>query len=145
MARRSTTRTVLKWTGTMLCLLLATLWAVSHSGYILTYVDRPHGTVFFRKGRICQPFNGITPRDYLGPEGWHVFRRGTLPFALDDIQLPLWLPMLLVGGPTGFLWYGDLTRWIRVRCSTPPGHCQHCGYNLTGNVSGRCPECGEKI
>ena len=25
----------------------------------------------------------------------------------------------------------------------PPGHCQKCGYNLTGNVSGVCPECGE--
>jgi hypothetical protein len=25
------------------------------------------------------------------------------------------------------------------------GHCVHCGYNLTGNVSGVCPECGEKI
>ena len=25
----------------------------------------------------------------------------------------------------------------------PPGHCQKCGYNLTGNVSGICPECGE--
>lgn len=24
----------------------------------------------------------------------------------------------------------------------PHGHCQTCGYNLTGNVSGRCPECG---
>jgi len=23
-----------------------------------------------------------------------------------------------------------------------PGHWQTCGYNLTGNVSGRCPECG---
>src|SRR5262249_37714200 len=23
----------------------------------------------------------------------------------------------------------------------PPGHC-NCGYDLTGNVSGRCPECG---
>ncbi len=22
------------------------------------------------------------------------------------------------------------------------GHCDHCGYNLTGNTSGRCPECG---
>jgi len=20
--------------------------------------------------------------------------------------------------------------------------CRHCGYNLTGNTSGRCPECG---
>jgi hypothetical protein len=25
------------------------------------------------------------------------------------------------------------------------GLCIKCGYNLTGNVSGICPECGEKI
>jgi hypothetical protein len=25
-----------------------------------------------------------------------------------------------------------------------PGHCQICGYNLSGNVSGICPECGTK-
>jgi peptidoglycan/LPS O-acetylase OafA/YrhL len=23
--------------------------------------------------------------------------------------------------------------------------CRHCSYNLTGNVSGACPECGEKV
>jgi hypothetical protein len=28
---------------------------------------------------------------------------------------------------------------------TPPGHCPNCGYDLTGNVSGVCPECGEKV
>ena len=26
-----------------------------------------------------------------------------------------------------------------------PGHCQKCGYDLIGNVSGVCPECGTKI
>ena len=25
------------------------------------------------------------------------------------------------------------------------GCCPQCGYNLTGNVSGACPKCGEKI
>ena len=25
------------------------------------------------------------------------------------------------------------------------GLCLKCGYNLTGNVSGVCPECGEKV
>ena len=24
-------------------------------------------------------------------------------------------------------------------------HCRSCGYDLTGNVSGNCPECGEPI
>lgn len=27
----------------------------------------------------------------------------------------------------------------------PPGFCEKCGYNLTGNVSGICPECGEPV
>jgi len=26
-----------------------------------------------------------------------------------------------------------------------PGHCRGCDYDLTGNVSGRCPECGTPI
>jgi hypothetical protein len=27
----------------------------------------------------------------------------------------------------------------------PSNCCRKCGYNLTGNVSNICPECGEKI
>jgi hypothetical protein len=26
-----------------------------------------------------------------------------------------------------------------------PGYCPTCGYNLTGNVSGVCPECGTEV
>lgn len=26
-----------------------------------------------------------------------------------------------------------------------PGTCKRCGYDLTGNVSGRCPECGTPV
>jgi hypothetical protein len=25
------------------------------------------------------------------------------------------------------------------------GHCKNCGYDLTGNISGVCPECGGKV
>lgn len=25
------------------------------------------------------------------------------------------------------------------------GHCFRCGYNLTGNTTGRCPECGQLL
>lgn len=52
--------------------------------------------------------------------------------------LPLWIPLLLVAGPIAFLWWRD-------RHFIPTGYCQSCRYNLTGNVSGVCPECGEKI
>jgi hypothetical protein len=31
---------------------------------------------------------------------------------------------------------------VRVLCSYL---CRKCGYNLTGNVSGRCPECGTPV
>ena len=31
---------------------------------------------------------------------------------------------------------------LRRRRRLRPGQCAHCGYNLTGNVSGVCPECG---
>ncbi len=34
---------------------------------------------------------------------------------------------------------------IARRRRPPPNHCQSCGYNLTGNVSGVCPECGESV
>jgi len=30
-----------------------------------------------------------------------------------------------------------LQRWKR-------GLCPRCGYNMTGNISGRCPECGDQ-
>jgi len=51
--------------------------------------------------------------------------------------LPLWIPFLLVCVPTILVW----DRHRRVN----PDSCRECGYNLTGNTSGICPECGERI
>lgn len=36
-----------------------------------------------------------------------------------------------------------LSVWL-FRHRFPIGNCQKCGYNLTSNVSGRCPECGNE-
>ncbi len=36
---------------------------------------------------------------------------------------------------------GPLRRWRRRKI----GHCAKCGYNLFGNESGICPECGTKV
>ncbi len=51
---------------------------------------------------------------------------------------PFWIPVIIA-----FLIRGGL--WVRRRRLPKPGHCVKCGYDLTGNVSGQCPECGEKV
>ena len=53
------------------------------------------------------------------------------------VLLPLWpiyAPIALYGA---YLWWRDR----RI----PVGHCRTCGYNLRGNVSGECSECGQQI
>lgn len=52
----------------------------------------------------------------------------------EEWVIPVWLPMLTTG-----LLLAVLRRRVR------PGYCNRCGYDLTGNVSGRCPECGTPI
>jgi hypothetical protein len=40
------------------------------------------------------------------------------------------------------LWY---YRRDRLRRRVAEGRCAKCGYALTGNISGKCPECGTPI
>ena len=40
---------------------------------------------------------------------------------------------------------GDLPRTLLARRRRARGLCIACGYNLSGNASGRCPECGAAI
>ena len=39
----------------------------------------------------------------------------------------------------------SLVRWVVRRRRFDPLACRNCGYNLTGNTSGRCPECGAEV
>lgn len=56
-----------------------------------------------------------------------------------DVRLPLWLVVAgLVSYPGIAFVYGPLRRYRRRK----NGQCLKCGYDLTGNVTGRCPECG---
>lgn len=43
--------------------------------------------------------------------------------------------------PVGFTVYA----WVRDRRLSRRGHCSCCAFNLTGNVSGRCPGFGKRI
>jgi hypothetical protein len=56
----------------------------------------------------------------------------------QQISFPAWLPSLLFAIVPALCLYGAIRR-RRLRSS---GLCQACGYNLTGNTSGVCPECG---
>jgi len=61
------------------------------------------------------------------------------PSYADLPPYPLILPFAL--------WAAAAYRhWLRPKVKEfPPGYCGGCGYNLTGNVSGICPECGRPI
>jgi hypothetical protein len=62
-----------------------------------------------------------------GPD-WFVTRRN------GAIEIPTWPLPLLTGGVAALLW--------RRRLPEPPGRCPSCTYNLAGNTTGVCPECG---
>ncbi len=61
---------------------------------------------------------------------------------LQSLRMPAWLPALvLVVYPAAAI---GLRVYRRHTQKWKPC-CRRCGYNLTGNVSGVCPECGKAI
>ena len=56
------------------------------------------------------------------------------------VELPLWFPLLIFSiYPIAAFIRGPYRRYRRKN----KGLCLKCGYDLQGNVSGICPECGE--
>jgi hypothetical protein len=106
-----------------------------------SYVRIAHGQI----GVYSQAVKFFPPPTYR----WSVRR---IPFAPDwtwdvnivDLKawviiLPFWMILGVAAGVTVLFW---LRPWHRPL----PGHCRGCGYDLTGNTSGVCPECGrEKV
>jgi hypothetical protein len=56
----------------------------------------------------------------------------------QQLSFPGWLPPLLFALPPSVWLHGLVRRW-RLQSG---GYCLACSYNLTGNTSGVCPECG---
>lgn len=55
--------------------------------------------------------------------------------------MPIWPIFLVAVAPTAlWVWRVALARSRRRRSAA--NRCASCGYDLTGNASGRCPECG---
>jgi hypothetical protein len=55
--------------------------------------------------------------------------------AMRVIWVPLWAPV-------GMCFLYCAWRWRCASASHERFECAHCGYDLTGNTSGICPECG---
>ncbi len=100
---------------------------------------------------------------------WFGIHRNRKPLAWDDrytrqVHIPMWFHITRYRGQTAYRRYdgciflgsttvvlaaypaiafirGPLRRYRRRR----RGLCVTCGYNLTGNESGRCPECATEI
>ena len=68
-------------------------------------------------------------------------RRGGWPFRTWAIGVPFWALVFL---PTLLLAASAMIsgRTFRRHRRLSRGLCLTCGYNLTGNTSGVCPECG---
>lgn len=52
--------------------------------------------------------------------------------------LPVCFCPLAAGLLTAVCWWAGRRRPVK-------GYCSSCGYDLTGNVSGTCPECGTPV
>ena len=69
-----------------------------------------------------------------------VFAPSIIPASDDLTFLSILGAVMLV-----FSVIAHLVAQPRLRRHFPPGHCQNCGYNLKGNESGTCPECGSAV
>ena len=92
----------------------------------------------------------LAPNDPL-PKHWHYEVLGIGGFGhvrdyrtnkdyFRSVNAPFWfLALILAAYPAIAFIRGPFRRWRRRR----RGLCLRCGYDLEGNVSGVCPECGE--
>ena len=66
---------------------------------------------------------------------------------LVPMSAPRWVFTAATDGLAALILAGPgvaLAVWLARRPRPRPGRCAGCGYDLTGNTSGRCPECGRK-
>ena len=88
----------------------------------------------------------LTGIDYAGrvdmefDETMHLFTGLT---RSREFEIPIWMPLVfLLAVPALAVYRGPILRSWRKRKGNL---CLACGYNLKGNVTGKCSECGTEI
>ena len=108
----------------------------------LAFIGVDSGTLWLGSEKTKSPWLIAVRKDHIGMPGivlgGTVLGFGILNNSLDrGIGFPLWLALPLLCIIAGVF-------WMKSRRCLEKGFCK-CGYNLTGNVSGVCPECGTSI
>ena len=101
----------------------AAVWAQQNNARVLFYLPYVDGYwLSSYYGQLCLVKRGtLVARDY-----WCSLPASFVPIAV-----------------LSSLWLKHARREARSRRASR-GLCRACGYDLTGNVSGACPECGER-
>jgi hypothetical protein len=132
MTGRWTLRGAVKWTAMgWLCLTLAMVWFTRTDPIVIRVGQGLELGVGRFDVRILWAADG-------GTIAWDVLG-GLMPTCnlranLFYLRFSAWLGILALTVLTLFLFRHDRR--------PSKGHCHTCGYDLTGNTSGRCPECG---
>lgn len=151
---RSVWRKRLKVIGLSLSTLMLALWLFSvlfTSAYIRPSrqwsISLSHGRIGFGDYRgnnpawtcvRCYPSWRTIGAKLPRTEFAHHFLGFGMPWRLGGrLVIPVWLLVVAVGFPTAVLWWRDRR--------PKAGFCKVCEYDLTGNVSGTCPECGTAV
>ncbi len=150
MRKRSRIVRIGKWAGLGACVVVLALWLVNL--WYAVSINLP-----MTRFRLSESSLWVTgPGQYVefcyrDLELVHVARYSHKPKMLPVVEgtlvrpsgiirawfigIPIWMLFVGIAVPTVLLWRRDK----RI----PKGHCQNCGYNLRGDVFGRCPECGK--
>jgi hypothetical protein len=127
------------------------LWVAGRS-HPRVLVEWGHYSAVATSGRILR-FSHAPQRVFYNPptpktRAWGLFGYGVYRMEFSPSQvvwgatLPLWL-IAIVGAALAIL---AIRRARHVReMQRRAGRCVACGYDLTGNISGICPECGTKV
>jgi len=144
--QRQRLRGTCQWGGVALCMVIAGMWVFSlrSSLHLLTLSTSPTTawSIDLCAGMIEAERNSIDLLTGKVSSGYEHILIGDIVWRIrirldqGDVDIPLWLPFLLIALPTGYLFWSDHRRRMRSGC------CMKCGYDLKGNQSGTCPEYG---
>ena len=108
----------------LLAVAAAVVWAIRNPAGVLVHLPWADGSfVSSYHNQLC------------------VVDRGVLVARDHGCSLPA---ALVPAGVFVPLWVKQARRDARAR-RRRRGQCPHCGYDLSGNASGVCPECGETV